>query len=384
MNFEWIDKIINESKFEAPYVIEKDSDYERELKKLTYDYIEFTKHINLDTKSYQEIEDFGMLVSNVLNSWYSGEPWLAQHLVDECVNEMLRDGICICKLNKCPAIQRYKCEAQINEVRFFRARLVNEYGYYYAKNMFHIPLEERSKASAERYSIPGLPCLYLGNTSYVCWAELGRPSTDKIAIAPVVVDDGVEIFNLSVSVGDMRALKEDVFENELEREKEFVKKSKLLLLMMAASFVVTEENRSFKSEYIIPQLIMLSVRRHNLAGVTYYSTKTKGGLFNSIGVNVALFPNYNQRLDGLYEERLDDKVYIGNARNFEMYKHLIEKDVLSASNMRRSNETPGHILMYDGGFATHYNNTDFSGFDDFLFYKWPNRIRQTFLACSKN
>ena len=41
--------------------------------------------------------------------------------------------------------------------------------------MFHIKYELRGKVQTQRCSFPGLPCLYLGCSSYVCWLELNRP-----------------------------------------------------------------------------------------------------------------------------------------------------------------------------------------------------------------
>lgn len=41
--------------------------------------------------------------------------------------------------------------------------------------MFHIPITMRRQVGTERYSIPGYPCLYLGNSIYVCWEEMNRP-----------------------------------------------------------------------------------------------------------------------------------------------------------------------------------------------------------------
>ena len=38
--------------------------------------------------------------------------------------------------------------------------------------MFHIPFELRYKVSDQRFSYPGLPCLYFGESVEVCCAEL--------------------------------------------------------------------------------------------------------------------------------------------------------------------------------------------------------------------
>ncbi|EKY1899196.1 hypothetical protein OM371_004703, partial [Salmonella enterica subsp. enterica serovar Lille] len=43
------------------------------------------------------------------------------------------------------------------------------------KEMFHIPFSMRHLVNAQRYSVAGLPCLYLGSSLYVCWLEMDKP-----------------------------------------------------------------------------------------------------------------------------------------------------------------------------------------------------------------
>ena len=47
-------------------------------------------------------------------------------------------------------------------------------------------------------SIPGIPSLYLGNTSYACWLELGCPAEYKFNVSPVLLDGTQKILNLAV------------------------------------------------------------------------------------------------------------------------------------------------------------------------------------------
>ena len=47
--------------------------------------------------------------------------------------------------------------------------------FHFTKDeMFHIPYDKRNLVGNQRYSLFGLPCLYLGGSSYICWEELGR------------------------------------------------------------------------------------------------------------------------------------------------------------------------------------------------------------------
>lgn len=65
-----------------------------------------------------------------------------------------------------------------NEREFYRGR-VDEQKRYLRKDLFHIPYEQRSKVSTNRYSVSGLPALYLSGSVYACWEELDRKNYIK-------------------------------------------------------------------------------------------------------------------------------------------------------------------------------------------------------------
>ena len=64
---------------------------------------------------------------------------------------------------------------ELHRPGFFRARKISRLTRPTRRDLFHVPFEEREKLASQRYSIPGVPCLYLGSSAYVCWEELGRP-----------------------------------------------------------------------------------------------------------------------------------------------------------------------------------------------------------------
>lgn len=50
-------------------------------------------------------------------------------------------------------------------------------------DIFHVPFEKRRLVGNQRYSIAGLPCLYLGSSIWICWEELGRPPLDSVWVS---------------------------------------------------------------------------------------------------------------------------------------------------------------------------------------------------------
>lgn len=57
------------------------------------------------------------------------------------------------------------------------------------KELFHIPFENRHLVGAMRFSVSGLPCLYLGSSIFVCWQEMGKPDFDKLYISSFKTDE---------------------------------------------------------------------------------------------------------------------------------------------------------------------------------------------------
>lgn len=80
---------------------------------------------------------------------------------------------------------------------FFRARISKEPLTY--KDMWHIPFKQRSKVSTERFSMPGIPCLYLATSSYGCWLEMNKPPYDEFWVSSFLpINNKMKILNLCV------------------------------------------------------------------------------------------------------------------------------------------------------------------------------------------
>ena len=66
------------------------------------------------------------------------------------------------------------------------------------KDMFHVPFEKRRLVQNQRYSIAGLPCLYLGSSIWICWEELGRPSLDSLSISRFQVVENAVVLDFQL------------------------------------------------------------------------------------------------------------------------------------------------------------------------------------------
>lgn len=119
------------------------------------------------------------------------------------------------------------------------------------QDMFHIPLNKRGIVSTQRYSSPGYPCLYLGNSVYSCWEEMRRPVFNNLMFSAYKVKYPFKVF-------DMRVPSDSDYTSEA-----LAQTIKRIPLMLACSFIVKNTSDVFKPEYIIPQMLVETIISNN-------------------------------------------------------------------------------------------------------------------------
>lgn len=146
------------------------------------------------------------------------------------------------------------------------------------KEMFHIPFENRYRVSTQRYSYPGLPCLYLGNSIDVCLFERGSTNDDYINVARIELNN-----NITVKVVDLFFFENYNFKDLSEEQ--MIRFLLLWPLVMCCSFSYKDDNKMyFRPDYIIPQMLleylidckyseMLNGKEEIVAGIRYHSVQ---------------------------------------------------------------------------------------------------------------
>lgn len=66
-----------------------------------------------------------------------------------------------------------------NKTPLFRLRY-SESDLTYRRDIFHIPNSLRHIISQQRYSITGVPCLYLSGCAFTAWLELNKPNFSNL------------------------------------------------------------------------------------------------------------------------------------------------------------------------------------------------------------
>lgn len=134
---------------------------------------------------------------------------------------------------------------------WFRARVFEDKREHSFKEMFHIPLNKREIVKTQRYSAPGYPCLYLGNTVYSCWEEMQRTRFDELMFSGFRIRKPFRVY-------DLRLPKRREFEAA-----DFEKTLLRMPLIIASMVRVKDAEAPFKPEYIIPQLLIETILQNN-------------------------------------------------------------------------------------------------------------------------
>lgn len=151
--------------------------------------------------------------------------------------------------------------------RLYKARESSS-NYLFAKDdMFHIPYDKRSKIGNQRYSVSGMPCLYLASSSYVCWEELGRVDFQSCNFCGYTNKVEIPFYDFALPLSIDR-----------------VSDIKRVCIILACSLSAIRESL-FKEEYILPQsLLQALILKHHyfhldrrVFGIRYLSVHALNG-----------------------------------------------------------------------------------------------------------
>ena len=134
---------------------------------------------------------------------------------------------------------------------FYRMRTFEDKRKANYKELFHIPFSKRGKVSTQRFSVPGFPCLYLSESIYGCWEEMGRPSFDSCMVSRLENTRGFYVVDLR-----MPQKKYWMQKNLFQRQNYIFNMLSKFPLVLSCMVRVNDERASFKPEYIIPQLLL--------------------------------------------------------------------------------------------------------------------------------
>ncbi|PPE62365.1 hypothetical protein F157LOC_01211 [Pectobacterium brasiliense] len=251
-------------------------------------------------------------------------------------------------------------------------------------DIFHIPFSKRHLVNAQRYSVAGLPCLYLGTSLYVCWLEMGKPDFDKLYISSFrPKNDGSKILNLASEFMILPTKEIDDPDKIFYVNRE--KASYLIFwpLIMACNYIRQNPESSFIQEYIIPNILMQWISRNTsspIKGVAYFSTKMPNSRSSTKSINVVLPPQvtYEQTIKFKYCPNLANLFEFTSPISWQVLKTLEYPDPFSKKpeqartklHLDHAATTNRKIKKFDDDLVELYPLTDF--------YKLEASIRELF------
>lgn len=232
-----------------------------------------------------------------------------------------------------------KAELSSNNSPFYRVRTSSNKTLR-REELFHIPFEIREKVSTQRYSIPGLPCLYVADSIFVCWEEMGRPNIDSLHVSRVDLSQSkLKFLYFNTSSNDMW---KQCFSGKN-------KDGRLLNLLIsflcywpmltACSLIVKKQDEVFKPEYIIPQLLLQwVVSEQRIDGVVYKSNRIKVSNHNMGSFQNVVIPVRKIQGRGFCPD-LRKKIKLTNPISYQLLEIAGSKglqSVIELSDLRRA------------------------------------------------
>lgn len=382
---DWITEFMdnNINGFRLPLVVNEDKDYFPAMcSKLDEYYLYLSNKIafKYEKELLQNIQLNISRIKSAIEYTYNGDTSRAKQCIIDILKPFQNDNteFIISEVDKCYAFRgvsnieslktdgvSYLDDASYN-LTFFKARTGKVSNF---NEMFHIPLDQRGIVSTQRFSMAGIPCIYLGTTSYVCWLELDKPSDNNFSVSSYSLTDigkNRRILNLVISEGFING----VFDRGKDKKNkicEEVQHQALQLwpLVCATSYSVRNKNRSFKSEYIISQLIMQSLRELNLDGVAYMSKKVDSDMEFPQCVNLAI-PVFDSKCENSVYGNCCSWFSVTDPYNLSYFTKIKNPSISAESYVNYIYSNGYHSNICYEKDRIKYSDLIFSDFDNFL------------------
>ena len=148
--------------------------------------------------------------------------------------------------------------------KFYRIRRVEQHTLTRAE-MFHIPFQKRHLVSTQRYSIPGLPTLYLGDTIFICWEELNRPKIRDFCA--IKLENKISLSVIEIQRKEDLLASIDSVADESQKLTALLRYIVTFPLIFVCSIKTLYPNSPFRTEYIVPQMLLQYIAERNIDGI---------------------------------------------------------------------------------------------------------------------
>lgn len=396
------------SNFDLPIYCQKDNEYHKTLNNKLNEYL---AHIEKKLKKTQkiseittkeiieELENNIYLIINSIDNYYNANFSAAKNNIMDILKKYEKNNnFIISNINKSYAFRSLEPFPELklslqNEIKsnynqeyplnFFKARDWDDELCF--KDMLHIPLNSREKASTNRFSMPGIPCIYLATTSYCCWLELDMPNKNNFYVSSLRIPTDLKVLNLCISQGLINGF--SIYDNE--KQLNLLKQIIVIWpLVCASSFSIVQKNREFKSEYIISQLIMQCALEMGIDSIAYLSKKISDSYSYPQCVNLAIpikkdnsieVKKDNGEKEIYWEHSLKTQItdpvlfskFLNKPYESLQLKSYINHEYNFYNNLGIEDYNDLTIMLEQ---VLHYSDSKFSQFDDYLVNQKHNNL----------
>lgn len=274
-----------------PIIVKNDNDVLDVLKENLNDYASNIESLS-NFQYTRKVKDINKIILKTFEHYYNGMPNKAFTEIKKLFTQKnITEFLNIDTIVKMGYENEYK--------QLYRVRLGEN--IYELTDIFHNPFNNRHIIPTNRYSIPGFPCLYLSGSILGCWIEMDKPDIDKLSVSRFEADKDLKIL-------DLATLPHQIDKFDASEYKYLV----TWPLICACAIRVKDNNRTFKSEYIIPQLLLQLLREiKDIDGIRYFSVKTE---YQKVNRN-PIYINY------VFPADIENKITI---KNYDYSKNLID------------------------------------------------------------
>lgn len=310
--------------FSLPINVKTNNEYRSKLEQKLWEYVEY---LNRPAFVYEKetldcIKTECKLILNALDSRINEHEQISENLMIQILELFIGDSFLISDLDKSYSFRGIApfldlqnegydedyAKMMDKELTFYKIRtkkIDSEEIISDVEHMLHLPYNLKNRASSTRFSIPELPCLYLGTNTYVCSKEKGWDGNDELYASVFIPNSQgkkLKILNLTIS----QALINGIYDrnrdgNNSTRCKLQKAMLKIFPLVIATSFSVENEEEK-KYQYFLSQVLMKVANRKGIDGIAYLSMKGWNEFQYPQGVNLAI-PANDISENNLYSEK---------------------------------------------------------------------------------
>lgn len=222
---------------------------------------------------------------------------------------------------------------------FYRVREVEyERSDFSRFDIFHTPFNKRAYVSTSRFSLPGMPSLYLSSAPELCWFESNLPNKFYIAEFEFanyyymhnfkLLDFTHRPLHLCIDT-NLATLNQNKDEQEI-REKILIEFLTMYPLRLASSIAVETKGTPFIHEYVVPQMVLAWVNKTNLfQGIKFTSATYTKEAHDYNAYNIVL-PIKVLNKDGVCETTAN-YFKISKPEYYNIYKFFNDFEILIAT-----------------------------------------------------